>query len=122
MLRAEDRFRLLTIGLTVETPMPSQPAGRLSALTMRAVPGISLVYDARAVALAHQPNAGRRHLIVTMTDGEDCGSVVDGRRIVEMSGRTDAVLHWVWVSNSADTPAYSVNAWCTPSDGHEVDY
>src|SRR5262245_54415059 len=74
MLRPEDRFRLLTIGLTVETPVPWQPAGQRLALTMQAMPGISLVYDALAVALMHQADAGRRHLIVAMTDGADCGS------------------------------------------------
>jgi len=122
MLRPDDRFRLLTIGLTVDTSVRWQPAGRTIALAMEAVPGISLVYDALAVALAHEPDAGRRHLIVAMTDGEDCGSIVDGPRIVGMSGRSEAVLHWIWVSDSGDRPPHSINAWCTPSDAHEMDY
>jgi len=122
MLRPQDRVRLLTIGLTVETPLPWQPARKDIALTMEAVPGISLVYDALAVALAYEPEQGRRHLVVAMTDGQDCGSVVDGPRLVEMSGRSEAVLHWVWVSNSADSPDFSVPAWCTPRDGGIVEY
>ena len=122
MLRADDRFRLLTIGLTVQTAVPWQPAGKPIALDMAAVPGISLIYDALVVALAHQPDAGRRHLIVALTDGEDCGSVADGRRILEMSGRSEAVLHWIYVSNSGDTPDFSISAWCTPHDAREVDY
>ena len=122
MLRPEDRFRLITIGLTVQTAVPWQPAGRPIALDMTAVPGISLVYDALAVALAHQPDAGRRHLIVAMTDGEDCGSIVDGGRIMEMSGRSEAVLHWIYVSHGGDAPDFSVPAWCTPTDAREVDY
>jgi VWFA-related protein len=122
MLRPEDRFRLLTIGLTVQTAVPWQPAGRPLALDMTAVPGISLIYDAIVVALAHQPDAGRRHLIVAMTDGEDCGSVADGERILEMSGRSEAVLHWIYVSNSGDTPEFSVPAWCTPTDADDVVY
>jgi VWFA-related protein len=122
MLRPEDRFRLLTIGLAVETVVPWQSAGRLGPLTMQAVPGISLVYDALAVAFMHEPTSGRRHLIVALTDGEDCGSLVDGPRVLEMSGRSEAVLHWILVSNSGDSPEYSIPAWCTPSDAEDVDY
>ena len=122
MLRPDDRFRLLTIGLTVQTAVPWQPAGQPIALDMTAVPGISLIYDALVVALAHPPEAGRRHLIVAMTDGEDCGSVVDGQRILDMSGRSEAVLQWIYVSNSGDMPDFSVPAWCTPSDAREVNY
>jgi VWFA-related protein len=122
MLRPEDRFRLLTIGLTVQTAVPWQKAGQKIVLDMEAVPGISLVYDALAVALAHQPDAGRRHLIVAMTDGEDCGSIVDGQRVLEMSARSEAVLHWIYVSNSGDSPDFSIPAWCTPSDAREIDF
>lgn len=122
MLRPEDRFRLLTIGLSVQTAVPWQPAGKPIALDMIAVPGISLIYDAMVMALAHQPDAGRRHLIVAMTDGEDCGSVVDGGRVLEMSGRTEAVVHWIYVSNSGGSGEYSIPAWCTPNDGHYEDF
>ena len=122
MLRPEDRFRLLTIGLSVETAVPWQPAGKPIALDMIAVPGISLIYDAMVVALAHQPEAGRRHLIVAMTDGQDCGSVVDGPRVLEMSGRTEAVLQWIYVSNSGSSSDFSIPAWCTPNDGHYEDF
>lgn len=122
MLRPQDRVRLLTIGLTVETALPWQPARKDIALTMEAVPGISLVYDALAVALVYQPEQGRRHLVVAMTDGQDCGSVIDGPRLVEMSGRSEAVLHWVWVSNSGDSPDFSIPAWCTPQDRGVFDF
>jgi len=122
MLRPEDRFRLLTIGLSVETAVPWQPAGKPISLDMIAVPGISLIYDGMVVALAHQPEAGRRHLIVAMTDGEDCGSVVDGPRVLEMSGRTEAVLHWIYVSNGGGSGDFSIPAWCTPNDGHYEDF
>src|SRR5690349_9505115 len=51
MLRPDDQFRLLTIGLSVDTPVPWQRAGSPISLDMKAVPGISLVYDALFVAL-----------------------------------------------------------------------
>ena len=122
MLRPDDQFRLLTIGLSVEVPLPWQRAGTPIQLNMKAVPGISLVYDALFVALTHIPAAGRRHLIVAMTDGEDCGSLLDGARVFDASARTEAVLHWIYVSNSGDVDPNAVDAWCTPSDGREVDF
>ena len=60
------------------------------------------MYDALFVALTHTPAAGRRHLIVAMTDGEDCGSLLDGARVLDASGRSEAVLHWIYVSNQGD--------------------
>jgi VWFA-related protein len=122
MLRPEDQFRLLTIGLAVETPVPWQKGGRHLTLDMKAVPGISLIYDAMVVALAHEPEAGRRHLIVAMTDGEDCGSVVDGERVFEMAGRSEAVLQWIWVSSSGRALENSIPAWCTPNDARQIDH
>lgn len=123
LLRPEDRFRLMTIGLSVEVPVPWQPAGgKLDLSRMNAVPGISLIYDALFAALTHTPGPGRRHLVVAMTDGEDCGSLLDGARVLDASGRSEAVLHWIYVSASGDFDEFSVNAWCTPSDARGVDY
>jgi len=122
MLRPDDQFRLLTIGLSVETPVPWQRAGNPISLDMTAVPGISLVYDALFVALTHTPAAGRRHLIVAMTDGRDCGSILDGARVLDAGGRSEAVLHWIYVSNQGNFDELSVPAWCTPTDAGEVDF
>lgn len=122
MLRPDDQFRLLTIGLSVEMPVPWQRAGSPITLDMKAVPGISVVYDALFVALTHVPAAGRRHLIVALTDGRDCGSVLDGPRVLDASGRSEAVLHWIYVSAGGDFDPNSVNAWCTPTDAGEVEY
>jgi VWFA-related protein len=122
MLRPDDQFRLLTIGLSVDTPVPWQRAGNPVSLAMKAVPGISLVYDALFVALTHAPAAGRRHLIVAMTDGEDCGSLVDGARVLDASGRSEAVVHWIYVSNQGDFDPFAIGAYCTPGDAREVDF
>ena len=122
MLRPDDRFRLLTIGLSVEAPIPWQRAGTPIALDMKAVPGISVVYDAMFVALTHTPAPGRRHLIVAMTDGRDCGSLLDGPRMLDASGRSEAVVHWIYVSADGDSDPNSISAWCTPNDGGEVDF
>ncbi len=122
MLRPDDRFRLLTVGLSVNTSVPWQQAGPAVALEMKAVPGISLIYDALFVALTHAPAPGRRHLIVAMTDGEDCGSLTDGARILDAGGRSEAVLHWIYVSSQGDHDPYATTAWCSPGDAREVDF
>src|SRR5687767_11959200 len=122
LLRPDDRFRLLTIGLSVDVAVPWQRAGTPIQLDMKAVPGISLVYDAMFVALAHTPEAGRRHLIVAMTDGRDCGSLLDGARMLDASGRSEAVVHWIYVSADGDSDPNSIPAWCTPTDAGEVDF
>lgn len=122
MLRPDDQFRLLTIGLSVDTVVPWQRAGNRLTLDMKAVPGISLVYDALFVALAHSPQPGRRHLIVAMTDGKDCGSLLDGPRILDASGRTESVLHWVYVSSQGNFDDHAINAWCTPLDAGEIEF
>lgn len=122
MLRPDDQFRLLTIGLSVNTPVPWQRAGNPVTLEMKAVPGISLVYDALFAALTHAPATGRRHLIVAMTDGEDCGSLLDGARVLDAAGRSEAVLHWIYVSNQGEFDEHAVSAWCTPGDARDVDF
>ncbi len=122
MLRPDDQFRLLTIGVSVDAPVPWQRAGSPISLEMKAVPGISLVYDALFVALTHTPATGRRHLIVAMTDGEDCGSLLDGARVLDASGRSEAVLHWIYVSNQGDFDPNAISAWCTPGDARAVDF
>ena len=95
MLRASDRFRVLTIGLTVDTAVPwRSPQGPLE-LDLLEVHGISLIFDAVFAALAHTPEPGRRHLIIALTDGEDGCSVVSEEAVGAAAERSDALLHWV---------------------------
>ncbi len=122
LLRPDDRFRLLTIGLSVDVAVPWRQGHEATTLDMPAVTGISLIYDALFVGLAHTPAAGRRHLVVALTDGRDCGSVIDGPKLLGLSGRSEAVLHWVRVEGQGDFPRHAVPAWCTPVDEGAVDY
>jgi len=72
LLRPGDRFRLLTIGDTVTEALSWVGAGTQAPVAIEAVGGISLIRDALMFALVHRPPAGRRHLIVGMTDRRDC--------------------------------------------------
>jgi len=112
MLRPVDRYRLFTIGLSVYNSVawrkPDDP------LTLDAKPtrGISLIYDALVLALAHIPEPGRRHLVVAMTDGEDCGSLIDVERLVDVSKRSEAVLYVVFMGHQGEVPEAGVQAVC----------
>jgi hypothetical protein len=113
MLRPGDRFRLLTIGDSVDEPVHWVPAGTAVNLSFGAVGGISLVHDALVVALLHRPEADRRHLVVGMTDRRDCGSVISSAQLRELASRSEAVLHLVDQSGSGGDLSYRIRT-CSP--------
>ena len=113
LLRPVDRFRLLTIGDTVNEIVPWVPAGTKVTAPIEAVGGISLIRDALMLALAHRPEPDRRHLVVGMTDRRDCGSVVPASLLLDVAGRSDAVLHLVDYDGSGGGSRYRVRT-CSP--------
>jgi hypothetical protein len=113
LLRSEDRFRLLTIGDTVNEVVPWVPAGTKVPVKIEPIGGISLIRDALMLALAHRPEPGRRHLVVGMTDRQDCGSVVSTALLHEIAGRSEAVMHLVDYSGSGGGSQYRVRG-CSP--------
>ena len=122
LLRSEDRFRLLTIGDTVNEVVPWVAAGTKVPVGIEPVGGISLIRDALMLALVHRPEPGRRHLVVGMTDRQDCGSVVSTALLHEVSGRSEAVLHLVDYSGGGGDAHYRVRG-CSPQarpGGEEV--
>jgi hypothetical protein len=113
LLRPGDRFRLLTIGDSVQQPVPWVEAGTTVTASFGAVGGISLIHDALMVGLMHRPDPGRRHLVVGMTDREDCGSVIPATLLLELAGRSDALLHLVDYSGGGGQANYRIRS-CTP--------
>jgi VWFA-related protein len=113
LLRSGDRFRLLTIGDAVSQAVPWVPAGTKVPVSIQAVGGISLINDALMFGLVHRPEPGRRHLIVGMTDRQDCGSVVPASLLLEVAGRSDAVMHLVDYAGSGGEARYRVRG-CSP--------
>jgi VWFA-related protein len=112
-LRAGDQFRLLTIGDSVYESVPWVPAGTKVNLTFEAVGGISLIRDALMLGLLHKVEPGRRHLVVGMTDRQDCGSLIPSKLLVEMAARSDAVIQLVDYSGGGGGARYRVRS-CTP--------
>lgn len=122
MLHEGDRFRLLTIGDSVYPSVPWLNAGAQVDASFDAVGGISLIHDALLIGLVHKPDPGRRHLIVGMTDRADCGSVIPARVLLDVAGRTEAVMHLVDYSGGGGSATYRVRT-CTPRarpDGETV--
>ena len=113
LLRRSDRFRLLTIGDTVDLAVPWVPAGTRVPIAIEPVGGISLIRDALMFGLVHRPEPGRRHLIVGMTDRRDCGSVVSSALLLDIAGRSDAVMHLVDYSGGGGDAHYRVRG-CSP--------
>jgi hypothetical protein len=74
--------------------------------------GISLIHDALMFGFLHRPEPGRRHLVVGMTDRQDCGSVIPATMLLELAGRSDAVLHLVDYSGGGGDANYRVRS-CT---------
>jgi VWFA-related protein len=116
LLRPDDRFRLLTIGDAVNQVVPWVPAGTKVPVSIEAVGGISLIRDALMFALVHQPDPDRRHLIVGMTDRQDCGSVVPAVLLLDVAGRSDAVMHLVDYAGGGGDSRYRVRT-CSPLAG-----
>ena len=113
LLRPGDRFRLLTIGDAVNPSVPWVEAGTKVDASFTAVGGISVIHDALMVGLLHRPEPGRRHLVVGMTDRQDCGSVVPAPLLVELASRSEAVMHLVDYSGGGGPANYRVRS-CTP--------
>jgi VWFA-related protein len=116
LLRSGDRFRLLTIGDAVNLAVPWVAAGTKAAVPIEAVGGISLIRDALMFALVHRPEPDRRHLIVGMTDRQDCGSVVPAALLLDVAGRSDAVMHLVDYQGGGGDSRYRVRT-CSPQAG-----
>ena len=113
LLRPGDKFRLLTIGDSVYESVPWVNAGATVDVTFNPVGGISLVQDALLFGLLHRVDPVRRHLVVGMTDRQDCGSVISSNLLFELAGRSEAVMHLVDYSGGGGETRYRVRT-CTP--------
>jgi len=113
LLRPGDRIQLLTIGDSVYQSVPWVEAGSKLDLSFGAVGGISLIHDALMFALLHRVDTGRRHLIVGMTDRQDCGSVIPSTLLFDLAGRSESVMHLVDYSGGGGRVNYRVRQ-CTP--------
>lgn len=113
LLRPGDRFRLLTIGDSVYEAVPWVNAGTAITVDLEPVGGISLIHDALMLAMLHPTDLGRRHLVVGMTDRQDCGSVIPSALLLELAGRSESVVHLVDYHGGGGDSRYRVRD-CSP--------
>jgi VWFA-related protein len=111
LLGRDDRIRLLAFATEIEEVMPWTSAGETPDVSALRVGEISPVYDGLAASLLHRPDLDRRHLIVAMTDGLDYNSAVSSLRLLDMSARSEAMLHLVLLrsAGSRTGPRYQLS-------------
>lgn len=114
LLKPGDRYRVLTIGLSVFHAIGWTQAGQpIPPVRVFPTVGISLVYDGLYVAATHLVEPARRHVIVAMTDGEDACSLITPDQIRALAQRTEAIVYWVRMSGRTAIRAGSAGAACT---------
>ena len=103
LLRPGDRLRLLVFGPGRGVDDVFGWAGPAAELDLESIVfmGRAVTGDAVFAALVHQPDPGRRHLVVALTDaGDGAGDVVSTLNLQAVAGRTEGVLHLVLMSRS----------------------
>jgi VWFA-related protein len=93
-LTPEDRVRVLSFSSTVREAHPMRALVGQTELRL-AAEGATAFYHALLAALLPPSEAGRPHLVVAMSDGDDNVSLLDGRDVLELARRSDAVLYIV---------------------------
>jgi VWFA-related protein len=96
-IRPIDRARLFVFDEEFRDVAGWQPPGHAWDTTRIRPSRTGAIYDAILFALAHRPEAGRRHLIIAVTDGRDGDSIVSSATLIDAASRADAVVHFVRV-------------------------
>lgn len=100
-LAPNDRLRVLTLGYEVHDWISWRAPTAQRKFSMPPVGRVSAVYDALWLSMIRRPDAGRRHLVVALTDGDDWSSVVPSASLVDVAGRSESVLHIVRLTSAA---------------------
>jgi|1185.fasta_scaffold06583_2 VWFA-related protein len=108
-LGPRDRLKLVAFNMLVRRLADFEAPGAatdtaFAALTGR---GSSAIFDSVAVQLAAPALAGRRHLIVLFTDGQDSSSISDPDALFEVARRTTATVDIVLASTAVERSSAS---------------
>lgn len=101
LLRPDDRVRVLTFDSWLHELLPWTSAGQVPVVGAAGTSGSRTLNDAVAVSLMSGPSEGRRRLVAVLVKGADRSSAVDTGRLLDLAGRTDAVL-FTYVLDSTD--------------------
>ena len=95
MLRPQDRLRLVTFSTRGLDVFGWREGNTALPLTRIATAGATAFYQALAAVLVREADAGRRQLIVAMSDGYDNVSFLDAPDVRDLARQANAVLHVV---------------------------
>jgi VWFA-related protein len=95
LMASDDRLRLTTFSAAALTSSPWIKMPDAVRLQLARARGRTAAYDALASAMMRPGDAGRRHLIIGLTDGQDNSSVIWPTRLREIAQRCDCVLQLV---------------------------
>jgi VWFA-related protein len=118
-LTAEDRVRVLSFSATVREAHPMRALIGQTELHL-AAEGATAFYHALLAALLPPSEAGRPHLVVAMSDGDDNVSLLDGRDVLELARRSDAVLYVVLRATVASMGGTGWIPYSSPGDRNLV--
>jgi VWFA-related protein len=95
LLRPIDRVRLVAFAYGATEILPMQPRPKIIAGDQIKPAGGTSLNDALLFALVPEPQPGRRHLVILLTDGADSTSAIDAVDVPGIATRSGAILHVV---------------------------
>jgi VWFA-related protein len=102
LLHADDRIRLVAISQVLREVFSLRPGTASIPLDSFAAEGGTSLYDGIAGALMRRADAGRRQLIVALTDGRDSASILAESDVKDIARLSDAVIDIVVPIGTAD--------------------
>lgn len=125
MLGPDDRVRLMAFATEVAELSPLGRALPAPGATIQPPSGGTSLNDALLLTMARRTDPGRRHLIVTFTDGEDTTSVSQPVDVTSGARMSESLLHLVVPAESRVRPlneAIEISGGAvTPLSGDAVD-
>ena len=125
MLGPDDRVRLMAFATEVAELSPLGRALPAPGATIQPPSGGTSLNDALLLTVARRTDPGRRHLIVTFTDGEDTTSVSQPVDVTSGARMSESLLHLVVPAESRVRPlneAIEISGGAvTPLSGDAVD-
>jgi VWFA-related protein len=94
-LRADDRWRVISVAHVLREVVPMQPAGKPTAIDALQAGGGTALFDAVIAGLMRPRSPGRRQMVVVYTDGDDASSITDAAAMLDVGRLSDAEVHVV---------------------------
>jgi VWFA-related protein len=108
IIRPTDRFEILGASTYVEEILPLREARLQPAIPPLKPHGLSSINDAMVAALLRQPDAGRPHLVIVLSDTIDTMSSATMETVTRVAKYTSSTLVIAWITMDL-TPASPID-------------